>query len=317
MSAPRFPRATTGLVSLSAAVALTLTACSSDDGVAADPDRGCDEASSRDADGVRPIELPPAHLTVTEPGTGELRVPASAPRTDAPQRVTVTTESRETSVVSGQEPSSTVESVTLPLTARAGCTDPKNLEFTLGTPTSPDGALEPALAAFDGADGGVTYADGLAPTELRILPPADAEDPATRAVEQSLVTAFTLAVPVPTTAIGPGAKWRVTRTVSSATTLTQTMDVTVTAWEGDRLTVSVSVDETPVDPIFRIPGSNATLDLTRYRNAGTGSVTIDLTTLLPASASLKLQGARELVGTDPNRPILQHTTLDLAWTPTD
>ncbi|MFT3662053.1 MAG: hypothetical protein QM809_11810 [Gordonia sp. (in: high G+C Gram-positive bacteria)] len=317
MRAPRFSRAAAAVLPLSLATALALTGCSGDEAPAADPNRGCDETSSRKNDGVRPIELPPAHLTVTDPGAGDRRVPVSAPRTDAPQRVTLTTESRETSVVSGREPTSTVEAVTLPLTARAGCRDPKNLEFTVtGAPTSPDEALQPALAVFDGAHGGVTFTGGLAPNELRIMPPADATDPATRAVEQSLVTAFTLAVPIPTTPVGVGARWTVTRTVSSATTLTQTLNATLKSWKDDRLVVDVAVDETPVDPVFRIPGSDATLDLTRYSNSGTGTVTVDLKTLLPAAGELKSKGARELIGSDANRPILQHTTLDLTWTTT-
>lgn len=306
-----------GLLPLACVTVLMLGACGNDDAPAGDPDRGCTTSSS--VTGASSIDLAPAHLTVTNPGTGELRTPTPAPRTDAPQKVTLFTESRETSVVSGQEepPTSTVEAVTTPLTARAGCTDPKVLEFTFGTPTSPDSALTPDLAKFDGAEGGANYSDGLAPSVLRIAPPKDSPAPANRAVEQSLVSAFTHSVPLPTTPIGAGAQWRVTRTVTAATTVTQTIDVTLKTWDGDTLTLDVRLAEEPDQPIFRIPGTSQTLDLRRFSNTGSGTVVVDLKTLLPASATLTMTGARELVGDDPNRPILQQTAYTLKWTPTD
>lgn len=318
MPAPRLSRAAAGLLPLSVVTALVLTGCSSDEAPPADIDRGCAPESSARAENVRPIDLPPAHVTVTEPGTGELSVPASAPRTDGPQRVTLTTESRETSVVGTDStaPTTTVEAVTMPLTAYAGCTQPDDLEFTFGAVSSPDEALDPALGAFDGATGGVTYHDGLSPASLRIFPPPDADAPASRAVEQSLLSALTYAVPIPTEAIGSGARWRVERTVTAATTVEQVMEVTVTAWEGDRLTLDVTVDETPTAPVFRIPGSGSTLDLSRFNNTGSGTVTVDLGTLLPESGDLELNGARELVGADTERPILQQTSFSLRWEPT-
>lgn len=318
MPAPRLSRAAAGLLPLSVVTALVLTGCSSDDAPPPDPDRGCAPTSSAQAEDVRPIDLPPAHVTVTDPGTGDLSIPAPAPRTDAPQRVTLTTESRETSVVGSEStaPTTTVEAVTMALTAYAGCTQPDQLEFTFGDVSSPDEALDPALDAFDGATGGVTYRDGMTPTSLRIFPPQDAEAPASRAVEQSLLSALTYAVPIPTAPIGEGARWRVERTVTAATTVEQVMEVTLTARDGDRLTLDVSVDETPTAPIFRIPGSASTLDLSRFNNTGSGTVTVDLATLLPQSGSLELRGARELVGADAERPILQQTAFSLRWEPT-
>ncbi|MEZ5213060.1 hypothetical protein MYK68_12460 [Gordonia sp. PP30] len=314
MSAPRLSPFRIGLLPVACATALVLTGCGDDAKPAADADRPCTAETS--VAGASTIDLSPATVAVTSPGTGALRVPAPVPRTDAAQKVTLSTESKETSVVSGQNqpPTSTVESVTLPLTTRAGCTDPKFADFTFGTPTTPDTALKPDLAAFDGAEGGVRYADGLVTTELQIAPPKDAQAPASRAIEQSLTSAFTYSVPLPTTPIGTGATWRVTRTVTAATTVTQTMDVTMTSWTGDRLTLDVHVSEEPDQPIFRIPGSDKTLDLSRFLNAGSGTVVVDLTRPLPVSAEVALSGARELVGDDPAKPIVQQTSFTLRWT---
>lgn len=313
----RLPRAAAGLLPLSAAIALTLTGCSTDESPAADPTRGCEAQSSVRADDVRPIDLAPPQVTVTAPGDGQLRVPAVAPRTDAPQRVTVSTASRETSVIGtdAEPPTTNVEEVSSALIVRAVCDDPaNNAEFTFAEVASPDTALE--LAVFDGATGGVSFSPGLAANSLRIFPPADAGDPASRAVEQSLLNAMAHSIPLPTEPIGAGARWRVERTITAATSVRQTIEATLKSWDGDRLTIEISVDENPTDATFRIPGTSSTLDITRYSNSGTGTVTVDLRSFFPVDGSLTLTGARELVGADPNRPILQHTSFALAWQPT-
>ncbi len=318
MSAPRLAPV---LFSALCASALILTACGGDQTPVADPDRPC--AAPDSLSSARTIDLAPAQVKLTDPGAQPRRPVAAEPRTDGPQRVTLSTSSRETSVLGGQDPgadaaapTSTSESVTLPLTARTVCTDAARLELTLGAPTSPDTALAPQLPAFDGALAGVRYGPGLAPVALQLAPPAQAQAPATRAVEQSLLNAFTYAVPIPAGELGSGATWTVTRTVSAASTVAQTMTVTLVSHDGDLLVLDVSVDETPTEPIFRIPGSAQTLELTRYSNSGSGRLTVDLRTLLPQSGSLELTGARELVGDDPATPILQQTGLSVSWAPT-
>lgn len=306
------PRSARILTAATCAGALLLTGCSTPSD---DPDRGC--TTSTDADGARPIDLAPVTVTVLEPGAGQAAVPTITPRTDVPQRVTVSSLSKETSVLAdeqGQAPSSTTESLTLPLTVRAGCTDPTVGEFTFGAPVTPDAALQPDLAVFDGALGGVTYGDGLAPAVLRIAPPTDAAAPAGRAVEQALVNVFTHAPVLPDTPVAPGARWQVVRTISAATTVTQTMTVTLTAWDGDRLALDVAFDEDPVEPVFRIPGSPDTLNLIRFANAGSGTVTVDRTRLIPVSGRITLSGARELSGDSADgASLLQQTTAEISW----
>ena len=301
-------------VAAAAVAVVAVAGCSSDDSSETESATCVSESTLGDA---RSIDLAPARVTVTNPGTGEQRVPASAPATDAPQRITLTTESTENSIVTGQDGvQATAETLTTPLTVRAGCTDPKTSEFTVARPTSPDAALDPELAGMDGARGGVRFGDGLAPQTLRLAPPEGATPPAARALEQSLVNALNYTVPLPTTPVAPGAVWTAERTVSAAMTVTQTMTVTLKSWDGDRLVLDVRVDESPTDPVFRIPGSSDTLDVTQYANTGTGTLTVDLGELLPVDGSLKLEGARELVGSDAAKPILQKTALTVTWAPT-
>ncbi len=312
-SRPRWSGVTAGLLPLSLATALVLTGCSAGDRPPLDPARGCEAQSSARADDVRPIDVAPPQVSVTASGSGALRVPAVTPRTDTATSAALSTVSTETSVVAGaaQAPTTTVEDVASSLTVRAVCDDPANAEFTFDAVTSPDAALD--LGVFDGAIGGVTYRPGLVATSLRLRPPAQAPDPATRAVEQSLLSALTYSIPVPSTAIGVGAQWRIERTVSAAITVTQVIEATLKSWDDTTMTVDVTIDETPTVPVFRIPGSGQTLDLTRFSNTGSGTVVIDLRTYFPSSGAIRMSGARELVGADANRPILQQTSFQLSW----
>lgn len=310
MSAPRLSAI---LLPALGACTLLVTSCGTDNRPAADPARPCAAADSLAT--ARGIDAPTGSLTLLDAGAAPRQRAVVAPGTAAPQTATLTTASRETSVVTGQAsaPSTTSEDLTLPLTARTVCDDPARTELTFGAPTSPDAALTPQLAGFDGALGGLRFGPEQTPTQLQIAPPEGAPAPASRAVEQSLLSAVTYWVPLPDAEIGVGARWRIARSVWTATTVTQTMDVTLLARDGNRLTLQVTIDETPDSPVFRIPGSSQTLDLRRYSNSGGGTVTVDLADRLPISGSLTLNGARELAGDDPAKPIMQQTGLTISW----
>lgn len=154
---------------------------------------------------------------------------------------------------------------------------------------------------------------GLVPISLRISPPEDAGSAARLAVEQSLVQALQRSVPLPTEPVGDGARWTVQRTIESSVTLTQTMQVELVGLDGDRVELEVSVEEEPVDDVFRIPGSDETLRIARYSMSGSGKLTVDLARAMPVRGDLTLSGARELVGADPAMPVIQQTGFTLTW----
>lgn len=245
---------------------------------------------------------------MTDPGTDPRRIPVGSPDRTSPQSATLTTTS---SVESATDTSR--QTVTTPLTARFSCSDATDLEMALGRSTSPDSELNGALAATAGTTGGLGLGPGGAPISLRLLPPKDASSAARSAVEQSLVQAFRDSVALPTTPIGVGATWRAQRTITTAATVTQTTTAHVTAWKGNRLTVDVEIDETPVNSVFSVPGTDTTLSISRYSFTGKGQIHLDLTRALPTSGSLDASGARELVGADPSRPLVQRTGFSLRW----
>ena len=297
------------------AATVLFSACSSNgddsgdggDGPAA-PSAGCAAESTSGAPDVSLLPVPPAAVTVTDAGAEPRRLAAGSPDRSSAQRATLTTTSSVASVTEN-----TQQTVTTPLTARFGCTDATNLEFETGTPTSPDPLLTESLRASDGTRGGLGIAPGLVPISLRLLPTEESGSEARSALEQSLVQAFRGAVALPVEPVGVGATWRTERTISSSATLVQTITARLARWEGNRVTITFTVDESPVDSVFRIPGGDSTLTIARYSFGGSGEVTLDLTRGLPVAGSAELSGARELVGADPSQPLLQQLGFDFSW----
>nr|WP_064571813.1 hypothetical protein [Gordonia sp. LAM0048] len=310
---PRRLRSVVSSIAAATALSVLVAGCSSDaDETSGDArpstSAGCSADSPSRAAGAAPVPIAPATVTIVDPGNGERRVPTTAPDVAIAQSVTLVTTSEVASP--GSADAQTVE---MPLTARFGCADLADLELDLGSVTSPDTTLNDAMAAMAGATAGLTLGPGYAPVSLRIAPPEQAGGEARLAVEQALVSAFNTAVVLPTEPVAVGATWRSERVIAAAATVTQTIEARLTSWDGNRLTIDYTADETPVNSVFAIPGGGDSLTISRYSYAGEGTVTVDLTRGLPVSGEATYRGARELVGADPGRPLLQQTGLSVTW----
>ncbi|MGC5246546.1 hypothetical protein ACPXB3_06435 [Gordonia sp. DT219] len=292
---------------------LVMTGCGSDSdsesssapptptgGCATDPATGLTQATS--------IPIPSATLSRTSPGAEPLRTATVAPDTKVPQKVSLSTTSSEVSTTA-----ETTQSVTTPLTARFGCSATDELNLVFGTPTSPQSELSDQLKAATGSIAGITFGPALSPLSLRLRPTDAASAPARRALEQSIVQSLQNSLVLPTEPIGVGATWHSERTIAGAATVVQTIEARLTRWEGSRLTISFTSDETPVNSVFTIPGGNATLTIDRYTYTGSGEITIDLTRGLPVGGDASYTGARELAGADPGRPLVQRIGFAMSW----
>lgn len=310
MSSSRFGPPTLRGLCVAVAAASVLTACGGDDDAGSTPSAQnsgpCATTSTSGATGVSLLPVAPASLTVTDPGGGTRAVLAESPNISAAQQITMTTRSSEARA-GGQ----TVQTVAMPLTARFGCTDPTGVELTLGAVTSPDVVLADELTAEHGALAGLSLGPGTMPVSLRIIPPPSASSQARSAVEQSLVQALQHSVAFPTTPVGIGAKWRMTRTISGAATTTQTIDATLRSRTGDTVVVDVKIDESPVDDVFAVPGTSQTLRISRYSMSGAGTLTVDLHRALPTSGQVAMRGARELVGG--GAPLVQEMGFEVSY----
>ncbi|NMO04193.1 hypothetical protein HH308_23530 [Gordonia sp. TBRC 11910] len=291
-----------------AALAAVLTACGGEPAStpSASNDGPCATTSTSGAAGVSLLPITPASVTVTDPGAADRKVLAASPDITAAQQVTITTTSSEARA-GGQ----TTQSVTMPLTARIGCTDPTDVEMSLGAVTSPDVVLADALKAEHNARVGMSLGPGTMPVSLRISAPDAASSQARSAVEQTLVQTLQHSVAFPITPVGTGATWRSVRTLTGAATTTQTITSTLRSRTGDTVTIDVTVDETPVNDVFAVPGTNQTLRINRYSMTGTGTLTMDLRRALPTSGTITTNGARELVGA--GAPLLQQMGFSVSY----
>nr|WP_246007751.1 hypothetical protein [Gordonia oryzae] len=255
-----------------------------------------------------PIPIPTATVTLISPGAAPTRVATPAPDVGSAQQVTLSTTSSEVSTTA-----QTTQEVTTPLTARFGCTTTSELHLVLGTPTSTQPELTDQLAKAKGSIGGIALGPALSPMSLRLRPTDASSAPARRALEQSLVQTLQDSIVLPTDAIGVGATWRSERTVVGAATVTQTIQARLDAWNGTRLTISFTAEESPINSVFAIPGGNTTLTIARYSYSGSGAITVDLTRGLPVGGHADYSGARELVGADPDQPLLQRIGFSVHW----
>lgn len=249
-----------------------------------------------------------------DPGADPKAPIAYRPDRSAPQQVTLTATSALNSSAGPDGPQSNTTSVTMPLTARAHCVDASDVEMMIGAATSPDPDLSASLKATKDSRAGMAMGPGLAPISLRILPAKSANDAARQAIESSLVGSLQRSVTVPTDVpLGVGAQWRTERTVDSGTQVKQTITATLRSRDGDRLNIDFSIDESPLNSVFAIPGSTQTLTIDTYTMAGTGSVVIDVGRGLPVAGNLTISGGRTLSGDDPSRPLIQQMSFTDSW----
>ncbi|MCP2195886.1 hypothetical protein LX14_003616 [Williamsia deligens] len=274
---------------------------------------GCAGTTTVGAEGASLLPVPPAAVTLEDPGAAPQAALTGTPDRTTAQQVSLRVVSSSTTARAGDQPSSSTQDVTLPLTARVACTDPTDVELDLGRPSSPDTGLAGSLAAVAGSRAGLAVTTGSVPVSLRLLPAAGADDAARAAIEQTMISALQRSVSLPTQPVGIGARWRAVRTIDGAATVTQTLTATLRARTGSRLTLDVTVDETPVSSTFTVPGQGQQLTIDSFTFAGSGTLDVDLTRGLPVSGSLSVSGGRTLVGDDPARPLVQRTSLAVTW----
>ncbi|MFT4201193.1 hypothetical protein [Gordonia sp. (in: high G+C Gram-positive bacteria)] len=302
------------VVPLVGVLALSLAACGGD---GPRDDGPCATALSTADATARPIPLAQATVELLSGGDAPQSPLRAAPDRTSPQRVRATATTTVLSRVAGQTDDEAAsredQSVTLALTARRHCTDEKDAALRLDEVSSTDAALSGDLGKDSGSRGGLTLGDGHVPVSLRLWPNRDASTTARAVVENTLATALQNIVALPDQPVGPGATWRVTRTVLGATTLHQTVTAVLTSRSGDVADIDVTVDESPTGSDYTVPGTAKTLQIARYSALGRGSVRLDLRRVLPIDGSLDVRGARELVGADAAKPLVQQTRYQLSW----
>ncbi|MFF0817061.1 hypothetical protein ACFYVR_18160 [Rhodococcus sp. NPDC003318] len=254
--------------------------------------------------------------TVVDPGAEPRQRVTLHPDAGSSQQVHLTTRSEIYQQIGGQpqQDLSTPE-VAMPLTAAlAGPAQPAfSTDLTLGAMTSPDQRLEDALASSDGSKAGLSILPTGAITALRITPDPDSPDIARSAIEQAFYQAVYRAVVFPDTEIGIGAVWTMRQQVMSGMSLTQTTTATLRERDGDRLTVDVSVNQSPDSPVWTLPGAAGTLNIDTFVMSGTGTLVVDLGAPLPVEGSVTVGGEQTYTDPDSTTRLRQTTTNSVRW----
>ncbi|NLE81068.1 MAG: hypothetical protein GX610_16085 [Rhodococcus sp.] len=305
------------LVALTLSLATLITSCSDDTGsgeAGAHPDSPPSEVT---------VPISASEVDVITDGAEPREVVRHQPPADATQDAVLTTSSQISQQIDDQPPQdfSTPE-LTLPLSAevadvdaddQSADTDLHTVELTIGDAATPDATLDGQLSPSEGSGVDLTVQPNGAVTALRIQPAEDAPDVARSAIEQAFYQAVYRTLPFPETPIGIGAQWTVRQQVTSGITLDQTTTATLTAREGNRLTIDFVVDQKPRSSVWNLEGDSGALNIDRYVMTGTGSMTIELDKPLPVTGTVTVGGEQRYSDPEGTTQLMQTITNRVEW----
>ena len=202
----------------------------------------------------------------------------------------------------GQAPAGgNVDTVTLPLTVNAAPADEPSegespaaraVELTVGTATHSDLSRNEELASAKDFLLRWRAAESGAISTLKLLAPGGSTEAGREAVERSLLLLASTNVVLPKEPVGVGGSWTVRNRITGASNMLRTSTYTVTAIEGDRVELDVSVEERPTQQSLSIDNEVAgeldgsSLDVETTSTTSQGSITLDLTRPLPVAGQV-------------------------------
>jgi hypothetical protein len=168
----------------------------------------------------------------------------------------------------------------------------KLLDISVG-PAQQLNAVRASLAGFQGFGGQFTLSSTGAVLANRFVIPRTVSSSVQSLLQQVSDQSDQLSVPLPTQAIGVGARWRgTTQLVAGGIKFKQTYEYTLLSRDGNRLSLDVRYTQTAPRQRVAAAGlpSGATLTVTGYHIAGAGTSVLDLSQVIPASSHLTAQG---------------------------
>jgi hypothetical protein len=120
--------------------------------------------------------------------------------------------------------------------------------------------------------------------------------------------------------VGVGARWRAMSTLTvSGIDVVQTYDYTVRLREASMVTVDVDYVQTAPRQRVSLPGvpKTARVDLTRHRVNGSGTITIDLASVLPSDGTMHTSGTQHfrIRASGDEGTLTQRLVFDVSFTP--
>jgi hypothetical protein len=156
---------------------------------------------------------------------------------------------------------------------------------------TPD-AMKTAMDSIKGVKGAETMSNrGLTKSSSMKLPAASADPQVRAAFSQLLSGGLSGGIPLPEEPIGPGAKWEVKRhTKAQGISQDHTSTYELVAIEGERLTVKTTATrQAPVQKIQNPAMRGMQVEVTKLTGSGDGSMTFDLTKVMPLEAAMDMQ----------------------------
>lgn len=282
---------------------------------------GCADRSPSpvDAEGLEPlgigkqvtVPISAAVATLVSPGEEprELLRPRYAAGTT--QEVTLRTDYQIQQQVNDQPVRDfSPAALTIPMTASAGA---DGVDLVLGAVTTPDPALNEAFTAADGSQAGLGMTDLGAITELRLAPSPDTPNSARAALEQAFYQAVYRSIAFPDEPVGVGAVWTVRQEITGGVSLDQVTTATLVGRDGDRLTIDLEVNQTPIDTVWLLPNDAGSLDIDSYVMAGTGTITVDLGLPLPVAGAIEVGGQQTYRDSRSVSTLVQTQATRVSW----
>ncbi len=177
------------------------------------------------------------------------------------------------------------------------------------------------VAAMKGAMSGIVGLRGWAVVDSRGLTrdadftvPAGASPTVMRQIDQMRNQLNQMSAPFPEVAVGVGAVWRVTQTIDTSFSLTQTATYELTEYTGDGARMSVTLKQSALPQRMNLPAlpPGATANLKFFESQGSGEVDFMVDRLVPESEmTMKMKMRSDTIVEAPDMPA-QLTRMSMA-----
>lgn len=167
-----------------------------------------------------------------------------------------------------------------------------------GTPPELIEALRGSMKGMIGLSGSTVVSNRGEVREASFKVPPDVQPQIKQTMESMQQSMQQIAIPFPEEAVGIGAKWEVTSTLSQVggINMTQVSEYEITAREGDVLTLNNGIQQNAPKQVMNAPGipSTAAVTLQSMSSKGGGSTSFDLSRVVPVKGDLGLNSAMQM-----------------------
>lgn len=308
----KFPRAGSCLFAATLSLTTLIAGCGSGDEHAGSENI---EATSNEVT----VPVTAVTSTLVEPGSEPRSKVLLRPRPGTTQQAVLTTDAQVFQQIDDQAPRDfSTPQLAIPLEASVSevistTTPHMTVDLTLGPVATPDATLADVLEPVAGSHAGLTISPSGAITALRLEPAPDAKNAARAAVEQALYQAVYRAVSFPEDDIGVGAAWTIRQQVMSGIALDQITTATLTARDGNLLTVDLQMTQTPQSSVWELPNNAGSLHVDSYVLQGSGTITVDLGLPLPVAGTLTVGGDQAYSDPAGTSRLRQSMTYRVQW----